>query len=184
MKPREQEPALTQDAEALAPDRPNLRTEDVRYGVKHQVERGIVERAQVAHVAEHRAQLEAFAIGDEPVLLELLRRVVEHGDVRARRGEHGPLLAAAGSKAQHVGALHVGWEPVAGHRLISDEHHAPVTCTSARDRVGAGRTRPLVVLLDELVPGVAVVSDGVDWRVHRAIVLAAPCCENSSKPPS
>jgi hypothetical protein len=49
----QQQARRAQHAEALAPDRGQVGTEDVRHRVEHEIEAAVGEDAQVPHVAEH-----------------------------------------------------------------------------------------------------------------------------------
>jgi hypothetical protein len=104
----QQRPARSQHPEGLPPHRGELGDEQVRDRVEDEVERRVGERGQAAHVAEHRPQRQAVPLGDQLVLLELARRVVQHGDPGPGCGERRALLAAAGGQAQHVRAGQVG----------------------------------------------------------------------------
>ena len=66
-----QHPAGAQYPEALPPHRRELRAEQVRHRVEHDVEGTVGEHAEVAHVTQYRAQVEPVPFGDEPVLTEL-----------------------------------------------------------------------------------------------------------------
>jgi len=94
---RQQHARRAQDAEALPPDRGQVRAEHVRHRVEDEVEAAIAERAQIPHVAEHRPDgLGVQAVPGSHLLVaaELPGRVVEYRHVRARGGENRTLLPA------------------------------------------------------------------------------------------
>ena len=68
-----------------------------------EVEDGLPELAQVGHVSLGRRQWQTFAVCDRPVLPQLVRGVVEHGDVRPDGRQERPLLPAAGGEAEDIG---------------------------------------------------------------------------------
>ena len=98
------------------------------------------------------------------VALELLRRVVEDRHGRPRRREHRSLLPAARGETQNVQSVQLGWEPVARHRLIADEHDGPVAVARPLDHVGPDRPGPLVASVDLAIPGRPVVGYEICWR--------------------
>jgi hypothetical protein len=63
--------------------------------MEDEIEALVGEPREVGHVALDRLQDERVALGDELVLPQLPRRVVQHGHVRARRREDGSLLPTA-----------------------------------------------------------------------------------------
>ena len=63
--------------------------------MKHEVERFIREHGQIARVAFNRLDFQPIAFGDETVTFQLFRRIVQHGNVCACRGERWRLLSAA-----------------------------------------------------------------------------------------
>ena len=76
--------------------------------MEDEVEAPVGEGREVPHVALDGLYVERLPLGDEPVLRQLLWRVVEHGHVGARGGEGRGLLASAGGEAEDVGARHLG----------------------------------------------------------------------------
>ena len=160
-----QEPAAgSQHPERLPPDRLDVRAEQVRHRVKHQVEAAVAEGAQVPHVAQHGRDGQPLAARDQFVLGQLPRRVVEYRHPRPGRGEHRALLAAAAGQAQHVQPGDIGREPVPRDRLVPDQHDRPLPGPGRRDDLGPDRYGPLVAAAVDLeVPGHPVVRY---YRVH------------------
>jgi hypothetical protein len=72
--------------------------------VDDQVEAAVGEHGQVGHVALDVLDREPLPVGDEPVLRELIRAVVEDRDVRPGGGQDRPLLPPAAGETQHVDA--------------------------------------------------------------------------------
>jgi hypothetical protein len=167
-EPGQQQARRPQHSEALSPDRSQVGTEDVRHRVEDEIEAAVAEGAQVPHVAEHGPDGQAVPGGHLLVAGELPGRVVEHGDVRARGGEHRSLLTAAGGEAEHRGPLDAGGEPVAGHGLVPDEDHRPVTGPRAGGHVGPNRPGPLVAPVHFAVPGSPVVRDRIKILAHNS----------------
>ena len=96
---------------ALAPHRAHVGHVQVRDRLEHHIETAVGERVQVAHVALHRAQLQAIARRDLAVLLQLPVGQVEHGDLGTGRGQYRRLLSPARSQAQDAAAAHIA-QPV------------------------------------------------------------------------
>src|SRR4051794_20144197 len=162
----QQRAARPQYAEALAPHGWELRHEQVRNRVEDEVERGVAELRQVAHVAQYGAQLQTLALRDHLILGELTRRVVEDRDPRAGRGERRALLSTAGGQAENVYIGQVGGEPRPVDRPVPDEYDGPVTGPCPRDGLGSDRARPLVAALDLKVPRHAVVRYRINAHGH------------------
>jgi len=115
--PAERAPA-PQHAERFGPHRTHLRHEEVGDGTEDEVKAPVEENRGVDHIALGRTQREPLALGDEPVLRQLPRRVVEDGDVCARRREYRGLLPAARGEAEDVGAFEIR-KPIPRNRLVS-----------------------------------------------------------------
>ena len=157
---RHQGPAAPQHPERLGPHRADLGHEQVGDGVEHEVEAPVGERREVAHVALNGPQAERLAFGDEPVLRQLRRRVVEDGHLRSRGREDRALLPAAGGEAQYVCALHLR-EPSLRNRLAVRQQDFPLPAPGGLDDAGADRHGPLVPALDLPVPRLLVVTPDV-----------------------
>ena len=78
-EPGHQDSARAQHAERFPPDRCEIGAEHIGHRVEDDIEAGIGEHAQVAHVAKHGADGEFLAGGHLPVAAQLPRRVVKHG---------------------------------------------------------------------------------------------------------
>src|SRR5215203_5697209 len=155
-EPGQKIPPTAQHAERLHPHRAYLGGEEVRDGVEDEVEALVRKQREVSHIPLDRSQVEPLALGDQAVLCQLPRRVVQHGDVRARRREYRGLLPAARSEAEDIRALEVR-EPVLRDRFGLREQDLPPALTGGLDDVGADRDGPLVAALDLSVPGFPVV---------------------------
>ena len=84
------------------------------------------ERREAAPVAPDRLQLERLAPGDEPVLRQLRRRVVEDRNPGSRRRQDRGLLPAAGGEAEDVGAHQLGNQALGtGLPFVSRTSHRP-----------------------------------------------------------
>jgi hypothetical protein len=70
-EPGHQDPARAQHPERLPPDGGEIGAEHVRHRVEDDIEAGVRELGQVAHVAEHGADGQSLAIGDLAVAAQL-----------------------------------------------------------------------------------------------------------------
>ncbi|KAG0732024.1 hypothetical protein G6F23_014728 [Rhizopus arrhizus] len=117
---------------ALAPHRAHVGHVQVRDRLEHHIETAVGEGVQIAHVALHRAQLQAIARGDLTVLLQLPVGQVEHGDISAGRGQYRRLLSTARRQAQDAAAAYIA-QPVQarkGTRRSSRQHEQSRTQSS------------------------------------------------------
>ena len=110
-----------QHAAAFGPHRAHVGYVQVGDRMEHHVEAVVGEYVQVAHVALHRAQLQAIARRHAAVLFQLPVGEIEHGDVGARSGQHRCLLAPARGQAQDAAATHIA-QPVQWQRAWGQMH--------------------------------------------------------------
>ena len=145
---------------AFPPDGQDGFGEAVGTRVEDQVERRILEARQIGHVALHSLDLETVALGHHAVLTELSSRVVEDGYVRPGRSQDRPLLAPARRQTQHSRTVELE-EPLARHPPTWRENDRPVSLPGSSHLIRIDRDRPLVLIVDFPVPGVAVESDDI-----------------------
>ena len=91
-----------------------------------QIERFIVQHAQIRHVSQVGFNRETFPLSNFLVALELLGGVVYRGYLRTRCGQNGCLLAASASETEHVFPLNI-CKPIDGNRLGWSENDLPVS---------------------------------------------------------
>lgn len=162
-KSREQVASVPQYSERLAPDGANFGNEEIRDGVIDEVEALVGKRREVAHVAFDSFQFELVAFGDEAVLRELLGRVVEDCDARARGREYRRLLAAARREAEHFDAVHVFWKPFARRRLLLAQSNRPTPLPRLLDAFAAHGHSPFAAAPDFRIPSAAIVFSDVHY---------------------
>src|SRR5678815_2410354 len=85
-KTGEQRASVSENSKRLFPDWNDVRHKNVRYGVHNGVEGGVGENAEIRHVALDSLYAQLVACCDGAVLLQLVFRVVEYGNVRTRCG--------------------------------------------------------------------------------------------------
>ena len=101
-------------------------------------------------------------LGHARIALQLLRRVIEDHDSRARRREDGRLLSAARRQAQHMSSCDV--EPLTRHRLDGREDDRPPPLSRLFDLLRRHRYRPLIAAVGQRVPGDAIVRSNIHHR--------------------
>ena len=84
-----------------------------------------------------------FTLGDELILPELIRRIVEHRHIGACRSKNRPLLTAAAGETEHVTALQLR-KPVGRHRFGWGENDRELTLSRLADGLRIDGQRPPV----------------------------------------
>ena len=125
-----------------------------------QVERFVRKHRQIGHIALHGCDRKSLPLGDETILTQLPRRIIEQRDDCPRRGEHWSLLSAPGSKAQRRRPRECR-EPIHRHRPGRRQQQLELAASRPLDRLFADRNCPRVLRFDISVPGRSIVGTNV-----------------------
>jgi len=158
----EERTTWTKHAEGFVPDGLDVGDESIRAGMENQIEAGIGELAEVAHIALHRAQIQTFPIRDQAVLSELIGGVVEDRDLRSSRSQDGPLLASGTGKAEDF-AVGQWREPIHRNRKVRSQDDGNVPQARLFDDFRRDRLGPAVALAHLGIPHGFVVGPDLFW---------------------
>ena len=156
------ESAFLQYPSHLSEHRARVRDEVQRVPVPDDVESGLAEHGQIAHVSLHCLYLQAVVVSGNAVPLELLFRQVYARDVRSKQSEGRRLLASARREAQDVESARVADEAVGIYQI---PRHVFIQL-KVRSRVLYAGARQIVPTL--LIESCQI----VQWHIHRLAILS------------
>jgi hypothetical protein len=156
----EQDASLPQDPKRFLPNRAHVRDEQIGAGMKDEIKALVSKHGKVGHVAFDCDETKTFSLRNPPVLLQLLRRIVEHGDCSSRRREDWSLLASARSKAENFKTIEIG-KPLARDGLRLRQEHFPLSPSGGGNHFRADSPCPFVPTLDFVIPCGAIVLSNV-----------------------